>query len=105
MSQTANLMDIANGRVSIMFRRVHIEMHIAEENVVMQFTGLKDKNGKEIWEGDVLKGKNLEGFEEKAEVKWDYVQWYPLAGHRAFDECEVIGNIYESPELLTSKET
>lgn len=68
--------------------------------VLMQFTGLLDKNGKEIYEGDILKGKNLEGFDEVAPVKWDYVQWYPLAGHRAFEECEVIGNIYENPELL-----
>lgn len=72
---------------------------VTDDLELMQFTGLHDKNGKEIYEGDVVKGKNYENFEELAVVSWDYVQWYPLAGSRAFRECEVIGNVFENPEL------
>lgn len=72
---------------------------------VMQYTGLKDKNGKEIYEGDILSwGKSV-----VAEVYWDN-QWGWLTrngektggglGLSAPEYVEVIGNIYENPELL-----
>jgi len=70
---------------------------------VMQYTGLKDRNGKEIYEGDI--------------VKWHYdrqrsiIEWSDLHGGFVFAEChsvctswndnlEVIGNIHQNPELL-----
>lgn len=71
--------------------------------ILMQSTGLKDENGEEVFEGDIVKGKNLENFDEIAEVKWDYVQWHPFAGHRGLVRCEVIGNIYENPDLLINQ--
>lgn len=82
----------------------------------MQFTGLNDKNGKEIYEGDILQafyGKkntlftitkvyfNEKGYwdskniSEKAPFKVCYL---------GFCKCELIGNIYENPELLKEDE-
>ena len=82
----------------------------AEDLVLMQSTGLVDKNGKEIFEGDILDYKG-----RKALVRWhgsyasfiyrfvDELQkrkteWKPL--YLAYMKCEIIGNIYENPELL-----
>ncbi len=85
----------------------------SNDYVVMQFTGLLDKNGKEIYEGDVLKGKlsysNDDGSDAGSEetigkVEWDRIGWYCRVTdfYNAPSNAEVIGNIYENPELLTS---
>ena len=74
--------------------------------ILMQFTGLKDRHGVEIYEGDLLKG-NQGNFVVKFELG-RYVATFPsgstiqnlltfLLSNR---ETEVIGNIYENPELL-----
>ena len=75
---------------------------------IMQFTGLKDKNGKEIWEGDIVTAGSL-----VCEVVWKdsgwKAKWYQtrhgvreMSCHPdlGFRKHEVIGNIYENPELL-----
>ena len=65
----------------------------------MQYTGLNDKNGKEIYEGDLYQ---IEGL-GLIEVKWldgddGYYCW-----NIGRNDGEVIGNIYENPELLERK--
>jgi len=67
--------------------------------VIMQFTGLKDKSGNEIYEGDVVEGLSLRNFKVKEVVNWDKFQWFPFAGHWGLRDFEVIGNIYSNPEL------
>lgn len=97
-----------------------------EQYLPMQFTGLKDNNGKEIYEGDILKYKPYNNFGhlkkyKVAEVKWGktgdsdgwshskHYEWIvgddslaDIADSDYPDEasCEVIGNTYENPELL-----
>lgn len=80
--------------------------------VIMQSTGLKDKNGKEIFEGDILYGYAGEDFWEIVEFdteegKWIRKDiWYNsklgLSENNEF--MEIVGNIYENPELLEVKE-
>jgi hypothetical protein len=74
----------------------------------VQFTGLHDKNGKEIFESDILK-IYYEGNQRYylKEVKWlnDAInkgRWDAL-DNCAYTSCEVIGNIFENPELLGGK--
>ena len=94
----------------------------AEDLVLMQSTGLKDKNGKEIFEGDIVRTTRFLGRADEIggfyEYEKDYVgvvkvlegSWVIDTGIVAvrlwseIDESEVLGNIYENPELLEDKE-
>jgi uncharacterized phage protein (TIGR01671 family) len=79
-----------------------------EEAVLMQYTGLKDKNGREIYEGDiVVDAYDRESREISFECKFKRGQWL-LVGWKELElfhdtgrfYWEVIGNIYENPELV-----
>jgi len=87
-----------------------------ENYELMRFTGLKDKNKKEIYEGDILKSiLSYNGKEKILIVYWSE----PVAGFMlndinhsfgwefglSFRTLEVIGNIYENPELIKGKVT
>lgn len=70
---------------------------------IVLYTGLKDKDDKEIWEGDILEDHywNSLWFTKNIEVKIpDVYMW--LNGHRNTKGSyyKIIGNIYENPELL-----
>lgn len=76
---------------------------------MMQYTGLKDKNGKEIYEGDVLKVEHYNCeiiwhhgayYYKDSKNKWS-TQIYYCTGVCHPSECEVIGNIYQNPKLLS----
>lgn len=74
---------------------------------LMQFTGLLDKNGKKIWEGDIcqrigpVKAKVVYN-QDRFIVEWIGQPWFNDSLRAHADSTEVIGNIYENPELLNA---
>ena len=85
------------------------QKHEVDPKTVGQYTGLKDKNGKEIYEGDILyipswKRKYKVVFEAgmfrgKSICRWTESK-VSLATFQGEVGCKVIGNIYENPELI-----
>ncbi|WP_436665787.1 YopX family protein [Lactiplantibacillus plantarum] len=73
-------------------------------DVVEQFTGLKDVNGKEIYIGDIVKYRNLDEKYQYLKIRWLQQDCMIDAGGYRIDivarRCEVIGNVRENPELL-----
>ena len=82
-------------------------MHHFGDKKLLQFTGLKDKNGKEIYEGDIVRiyGNKAQVIFQSGSfkivtknTKGEFLSW------RYFqEEIEIIGNIYENTELITQR--
>lgn len=101
----------ASGAVSVFIDDAGLYLLPAEQIELMQYTGLKDKNGKEIYEGDIV----------RVGGKWRFAVAYTRAfcafelqnldreecmdlRHEHMKRYEVIGNIHENPELLEERE-
>lgn len=105
MSEPFNLYSLTDGYFTNKKGTIDAMTFVLSECDVIQFTGLKDKNDKEIYEGDILKVPEEYG-EDKVIVSW-YVSSgaWGLKGCEMFlydltNDREVIGNIHENPELL-----
>jgi phage pi2 protein 07 len=103
-----------NGDDHFSYKPVEYGMFVKE--TVSRWTGLLDKNGKKIWEDDILKWETLGSDYMHLVVRYDNGGWtaYPcndfdrrhmkirLGGEQNY--CEVIGNKWDNPELLEGSE-
>ena len=94
---------------SVISKLVLTQLVDFEDIELMQYTGLKDKNGVEIYEGEIIKAKGYPAIEViynkddcSFRMKVQYIGWFDLLilSHNKTPHLEVIGNIYENKELL-----
>ena len=87
------LMDVSLGTMS----------HTADIEL-MQFTGLKDRTGREIYEGDVVRNGDWNYLIRACTGGFECLACPPATGTYMFsiltDQCSIVGNIHESPQLL-----
>jgi uncharacterized phage protein (TIGR01671 family) len=101
-----------------------VNAHPIDPKTVGQFTGLTDKNGKKIFEGDIVRGRHWTSYNDKNPEDFHLwrVDWGEKSGlitfvdspttkarmsihdFADFGEVEVIGNIHDNPELLTKED-
>lgn len=89
-----------------------------DPDTVGQYTGLTDKNGMRIFDGDIIRIECTDGYIPEIygpyEVRWhsEWLKWvysneedkrgyfFEDLGELTYEDCEVIGNIHDNPELL-----
>src|SRR5215467_2163689 len=102
--------DVFEPSVELLFGTIGTDFLVSDV-VLMQSTGLHDKNEKEIYEGDIIRGIDIEERAPVFSVSWlhssarfqllheDLEYGAPINGSWS-DQYEIIGNMYENPELL-----
>lgn len=100
---------MGKGDFSVIYAGSHVEKFTVYTDTVGQFTGLTDKNGKKIFEGDIVRCNRTmcDSKEMVGHIVYDdccfSVKENKTPNQPAMDLCddfEVIGNIHDNPELL-----
>ena len=91
------------------------ECYPLQQDTIGQFTGLSDKNGKDIYEGDIVRMNTITGGVYQIAFEESHIGAFSLCSKNGFVGifgrdadfepfyCEVIGNIHDNPELLEGK--
>lgn len=128
MSRAYNILDLLYGGVPSILADVNGDLDTdpkkLEKIVVIESTGLLDKNGKEIYRGDIVVVRMAEDYggdspnDEENVICTQKVEWSKVGGYFSDEDtgeycpplgseeitCEIIGNIYENPDLLPSQQ-
>lgn len=101
--------DFFNKAVTVKFDKEHYRIYSFDDIILMQYTGLKDKNGVEVFDGDIMFYE--QDWYQYTLVKYDkdklaFVLYDGCERlyHELWEPGEVIGNIHENPELIESVE-
>lgn len=108
LKDTKKIADIAMIFFDGVIKTENNDFYQFEDIILMQSTGLHDKNGVEIFEGDIVKFQDelyqieFKSYRFEAKNFWLNYQDVPddFFSEDAYKQCEVIGNVHQHPELL-----